>query len=242
MKEPKSSAPISKAALPPVAILCGGQAARLGELSKRTPKSLISVLGRPFIDWQLELIRQQGAREVILCTGHLDQAIRDHVGNGRRYGLLISYSHEKTPLGTAGALRQALPLLPETFFVTYGDSYLEDSWAEAFSDFRRQHKTAHLCIYPNNSQWDRSNVKIEQNHLRYFSDPSPTDKCNFIDYGLGLMTRAVLETFPLHGDLKHEWQRLSIQNQVSFSVATSRFFEVGSRQGISDLSKHLSHK
>lgn len=200
---------------------------------------MISINGRPFIDWQLELIYRHGIREVVLCTGHLEQPIREHVGNGRKYNLRISYAHEQAPLGTGGALRQALPLLPDTFFVTYGDSYLESSWAGALHDFRSAQTPAHLVIYPNGNQWDQSNIKITQNHLLYFSHPSQTDQCNFIDYGLSILTRAALEIFPPCGDLKHEWQRLSMQNQVSFTIAPNRFFEVGSPQGIADLSQHL---
>jgi NDP-sugar pyrophosphorylase family protein len=225
--------------LPPVVILCGGQATRLGALTKHLPKSLIPIHGKPFIDWQLELIRNQGAREVVLCTGHLDQALREYVGNGSRYNLRISYSHENKPLGTAGALRQAIPLLPPAFFVTYGDSYLEYPWSRIFKDFERSQTNSHLSIYPNRGQWDNSNIQVSKGQLLYFSSPTSADACEYIDYGLSILTRAAVSAFPSHGDLKDELQRMSTDGQISFTIVDKRFFEIGSKQGIADLTKHL---
>lgn len=113
----------------PVAILCGGKGSRLAPLTNTCAKSLVDVGGRPFISHQLALLKWQGYLDVVLLTGHLGEQIEAVIGDGARSGVRVRYSQETQPLGTAGAVRQALPLLGDMFFVLYGDSYLECDYA-----------------------------------------------------------------------------------------------------------------
>ena len=109
----------------PVAILAGGLATRLRPLTEKVPKVLIPVAGRPFLDHQLELLRAQGIRRVVLCLGHLGEMVEREFGDGTALGVSLDYSFDgPVLLGTGGAIRQALPKLGESFFVLYGDSYL----------------------------------------------------------------------------------------------------------------------
>src|ERR1700674_3091701 len=109
----------------PVAILAGGMATRLRPISENVPKSLIEVAGQPFVIRQLRYLGTQGIDRAVLCVGHLGDQIEAIVGNGSEFGLQVTYSFDGPKLlGTGGALRQALPLLGEYFFVLYGDSFL----------------------------------------------------------------------------------------------------------------------
>ena len=110
----------------PVAILAGGLATRLHPLTEETPKALIEIYGRPFIEWQLKLLSREGIKKVVLCVAHKSEMIQAFVGDGRKYGVEIDYSFDgEVRLGTGGAIRKALPLLGDTFMVLYGDSYLQ---------------------------------------------------------------------------------------------------------------------
>ena len=122
----------------PVAILAGGLATRMRPVTERIPKALIEVAGRPFIEHQLTLLRREGVARVVLCVGFLGEMIEASVGDGARFGLSVSYSFDgERLLGTGGALRHALPMLGEQFFVLYGDSYLDISYAPVQAAFRR---------------------------------------------------------------------------------------------------------
>ena len=101
-------------ALPPVAILAGGLATRLWPITQTIPKALVTIAGKPFLEHQLGLLRQQGVSRVVLCVGHLGEMIQDAFGYGS--GIEIAYSFDgPVLLGTAGAVRQALPMLgPES--------------------------------------------------------------------------------------------------------------------------------
>jgi NDP-sugar pyrophosphorylase family protein len=103
-------------------ILAGGQGVKMRPLTYEVPKLLIQVHGRPLIAYTLELLRENGIRDVIIATGHLGEKIQQLLGNGDKYGIKIAYSHEKKPLGTAGALSGAASLITnKPFLVINGD-------------------------------------------------------------------------------------------------------------------------
>ncbi|MFC2067344.1 NDP-sugar synthase [Chloroflexota bacterium] len=105
-------------------ILAGGLATRLGDLTKDNPKSMLKILGKPFMEYQLESLRAGGIEDIVICLGHLREQIESYFGDGREHGVNIRYSYEDNLLGTAGALKKAEPLLGDIFFTMYGDSYL----------------------------------------------------------------------------------------------------------------------
>src|SRR6266576_3856222 len=110
----------------PVAILAGGLATRLRPITETIPKALVPVAGRPFIDHQLALLRRNNITRVVLCLGYLGEQVQAYLGDGETSGLELRYSYAGDQLlGTGGALRQALPLIGDTFWVMYGDSYLD---------------------------------------------------------------------------------------------------------------------
>ncbi len=112
----------------PVAILAGGLATRLRPITETIPKALVPVAGEPFLAHQLRQLRAQGLRRVVLCAAYLGEMIEAEFGDGQSHGMEIDYSLDGPRLlGTGGALRRALPLLGDRFFVLYGDSYLSIS-------------------------------------------------------------------------------------------------------------------
>src|SRR5881409_4308438 len=111
--------------LMPVLILAGGKATRLRPLTDEIPKALLDVAGQPFLWHQLELLKRHRARRVVLAVGYLGERIEQRFGDGAELGIELQYSYDgPVLLGTAGAVRQALQLLPDQFFVLYGDCYL----------------------------------------------------------------------------------------------------------------------
>ena len=103
--------------LPTVAILAGGLATRLRPLTESVPKSLLEVNGEPFAVHQLRLLQSKGVRRVVFCVGHLGELIQRAIGDGTALGLQVDYSFDGPALlGTAGAVRNALPEARRLFF------------------------------------------------------------------------------------------------------------------------------
>ena len=93
----------------PVLILAGGLAKRIHSITKKTPKAMIQICGKPFIDWQLKYLANNGIKKVVLCLGHMGEDIEKYVKSGDRYNLEIQYSYDGSKLlGTGGAIKNAM--------------------------------------------------------------------------------------------------------------------------------------
>jgi MurNAc alpha-1-phosphate uridylyltransferase len=226
----------------PVAILAGGLATRLRPVTESVPKALVDVAGKPFIAWQLEYLRNQGVHDVIICTGHLGENIRNVVGTGGRYGLRVRYSSDGPKLkGTGGALKLALPLLGEHFFVLYGDSYLPLDFAEVQGAFVRSGKPALMTIFKNVDRWDKSNVLFTDGRLVEYNKRQPRPEMTHIDYGLGLLSASVFNPYPSNSafDLADLYQSLSVSQQLFGMEVHQRFYEIGSFGGLKEAKEYF---
>ncbi len=223
-------------------ILAGGLGTRLGARTARLPKSLLPVAGRPFVDWQLARIASCGFTEVLLCVGHLGDAIRAHVGDAAT-GLAVRYSDDGPRLlGTAGALRRALPLLAPSFLVTYGDSYLPFDYAAPLRDLS-EHSAAlgTMSVYPNAGRWDASNTAIAGERVVRYAKGSADPALDHIDYGALALRREVIEAIPPDAarDLDVVQAELTASGRLRALVATERFYEIGSEAGLAELERAL---
>lgn len=102
-------------------ILAGGKGERLKQITGEKPKPMIDLFGKPLMEHTIELLRDQGLCDIVISTGYGAQHIIDYFRDGNSFGANINYSHEKEPLGTGGAVRLALNILPEVFVLTFGD-------------------------------------------------------------------------------------------------------------------------
>jgi MurNAc alpha-1-phosphate uridylyltransferase len=226
----------------PVAILMGGMAKRLGPLTQETPKALVEINGQPFVAHQLRLLQASGIRRAVLCVGHLGERIRQFVGTGERFGIAVQYSFDGPALcGTGGAIRQALPLLADPFFVLYGDSYLPCDYARVQRAFEESGREGLMTVYHNRGQWDASNVEFSGGRiLSYGKQPDP--RRHHIDYGLGVFRHTAFATLAPGQccDLAEIYQALLTRGELVACEMQERFYEIGSVAGIQDLSRALS--
>jgi NDP-sugar pyrophosphorylase family protein len=227
-------------------ILAGGLATRMRPHTSTTPKALIEVCGRPFIAWQLEKIASSGYSDVVLCVGHLGARIREFVGDGGHFDLNVQYSDDGPRLlGTAGALRHALPLLEPTFLVTYGDSYLPFDYAAPLRDLD-SHADAlgTMSVFRNAGSWDESNTAVADGKVTRYKKGQPDSALDHIDYGALALRRSILDGLrpaePHALDTIQE--ELARKGQLRAYVANERFYEIGSPAGLSDLEQYLASR
>jgi NDP-sugar pyrophosphorylase family protein len=227
----------------PVAILAGGLATRLRPLTETIPKALIEIAGEPFLAHQLRLLARNGFSRAVLCVGYLGEQIRDYAGDGSRFGLHVEYAFDGPQLlGTAGALRRALPLLSDAFAVVYGDSYLPCDYASALETFTASGKLGLMTVYANQGRWDTSNVEFAEGRILAYDKANRTPRMRYIDYGLGAFQRAVFEALPPDQpcDLAALYQDLLRRNELAAWESPQRFYEIGSLEGIRDLTEFLA--
>jgi NDP-sugar pyrophosphorylase family protein len=224
-----------------VAIIAGGLATRLGELTKSRPKSLVTINSKPFLAYQLETLKAQGITDVVLCIGHLGEQIKETFGDGNKYGMHINYSIENTPLGTAGALKNAAPLLADNFFVLYGDSFLLLDYRKIWSFFLAQNKLGLVTAYRNYNSYDESNMVIEGNRVLKYSKLEKSGDMVYIDYGASVYQKAVLQLIPENQaySLEDLFVRLIRMEQLLAFEVKDRFYEIGSKKGLQDFAEYI---
>jgi NDP-sugar pyrophosphorylase family protein len=232
----------------PAAILAGGLATRLRPMTESIPKALVRINGRAFIDYQLELLASEGIRCVVICVGYLGEMVRDHVGDAR-FGIEARYSFDGDKLlGAGGAIKKALPLLGEKFFILYGDSYLPINFEDVGEAFAASGKKALMTVYRNDGQWDKSNVVYEPSSpragmVRVYDKKKPLPAMNYIDYGLSCCEASefVKEEADIF-DLADVFARISREGELAGFEAEHRFYEIGSYAGIEDFTRYIKPK
>lgn len=225
-----------------VAILAGGLATRLRPLTETRPKALLDVAGRPFIFHQLDYLRAQGIRRVVLCIGNLGEMIEEAVGDGSAFGLEVLYVADGPRLlGTGGALRQALPLLGDAFFVLYGDSFLPINFSEVEEAYHRSGRTALMTVLENGDRWDKSNARYADGVVVEYNKRQPTPDMRYIDYGLGILDARSIADWPEEiFDLADLYHDLSTGGQLAGFEARERFYEIGSHSGLKETETYLT--
>ena len=202
-------------------------------------------MATPFIEYQLKLLKEQGIENIVICVGYLGEQIEDLIGDGNKFGLNIRYSYDGDRLlGTAGAIKKALPYLPETFFIMYGDSYLPINFEEVSKLFTTSDKPALMTVIKNDNQWDKSNVIFSENNVIKYDKVNIVPEMNFIDYGLGIVTKTC---FNCVGDgevydLANIYRDLAEGGKLLGFETEQRFYEVGSFDGIEEFKKIITKK
>ena len=186
----------------------------------------------------------QGVKKVVICCGFLGQQIEDYVGDGATFGCSVRYSYDGNPLkGTGGAVKKALPLLGNQFFLMYGDSYLPIAFEPVYEAFIRRGRMGLMTVFRNEDRWDTSNVELQRGDIRNYDKITITPQMKYIDYGLGILTPAAFEPWPDNAvfDLSLVYGRLVKTGQLSAHEITQRFYEIGTPRGLEETACMLAH-
>jgi N-acetyl-alpha-D-muramate 1-phosphate uridylyltransferase len=228
----------------PVAILAGGLATRLRPITEKIPKSLVPVAGKPFLAHQLKLLHARGIRRAVLCIGYLGEMIQRDFG-GEAFGVKLDYSFDgEKLLGTGGAIKRALPLLGEEFFVLYGDSYLPIEYAPIAEFFQRSGRLGLMTVYRNEGKYDTSNVVFRDGEIIVYDKKNRSPEMRHIDYGLSLFKSSVFDSYSADQtfDLAGVMGKLVREKQLAGYEVPERFYEMGSPAGLAELETLLQSK
>ena len=211
-------------------ILAGGLATRLKPLTAEVPKSMVRIHGKPFLQYQIELLRKHRIDDIVLCIGHLGEQIEDYFGNGEECGVRIRYSRDgERLLGTAGAIKNAQALLDDRFLVLYGDSYLLLEYATIAGYFLQSDEPALMVVYENHDRLEPSNVAVRDGLVRAYDKKRKTPDTVYIDEGLLAFRRRVFEALPSSGPLSLEdlLAELILRKELTAYETQQRFFTIG---------------
>jgi NDP-sugar pyrophosphorylase family protein len=224
-------------------IIAGGLGTRLGKLTANQPKSLIPILGKPFIEYQFDFLKKGGITDIVLCLGYQGQQIAEYCGNGNKFGVNLKYSFEDKPLDTAGALKLAGPLLQNYFFSLYGDSYVFIDFKDMFDNPQKKNKMGAMSVYYNQDRFDKSNTAVGDGLVTFYSKEQRAN-LKYIDYGVNLFRKEVLNLIPQDkpysmGTLFN--QLIARQELLAYEVK-QRFYEIGSVNGLTEFTEYVKGK
>ncbi|MEK6320664.1 MAG: NDP-sugar synthase [Acidobacteriota bacterium] len=181
-------------------ILAGGKGTRLRPLTMHTPKPIVPIANQPFLLYQLELLKRADVRDVILSLSYQPQKIEDKIGDGTDYNVRVSYAVEASPLGTAGAYRNAAGLISETTVVFNGDVLTDIDMNEVirFHRDRQAAATIVLAPVPNPTAYGLVETDKEDGRVRRFLEkPKPEEvTCDTINAGIYVLEPRVLDYVP----------------------------------------------
>ena len=220
-------------------------ATRLRPITETIPKAMVEVAGRPFIDHQLDLLGRNGIRRVVMCLGYRGQQLEQHVGDGASRGMEIRYAYDGEKLmGTGGAVRRALHLLGDVFWVMYGDSYMDIDYAAVLAHFDGSGADALMTVLHNGNRWDTSNVVYRDGKLLRYDKKNRTPDMDYIDYGVALLRRTATERIPADRpfDLAELYTSLVSEGRMTGYEVANRFYEIGTPPALEEAARYLASR
>ena len=221
-------------------ILSGGKGTRISKFTKRTPKCLIDINGKPFLYYQLKLLKKNGIRNIILSVGYFAKKVRNYVKQNIDFVNVKIVDDGENLLGTGGAVYKSVKFLKPNFFVLYGDSYLNFNLKE----LKKKNNIANMAIFKNNNMFDKSNIHLRDNNKVFYYKKTHAENLNYIDYGVSYLNKKLFvdrkknENF----DLSELFEQISRHNLLSGHKVKKRFYEIGSYNGIKDFKKYIKNE
>jgi mannose-1-phosphate guanylyltransferase len=190
-------------------ILAGGKGTRLRPLTIHTPKPVVPIANRPFLLYQIDLLKRAGIREITLSLSYQPGKIEEILANGEDYGVHIRYAVEASPLGTAGAYKNAQEHLSRTTVVLNGDVFTNLDLAAVIAFHREKKAAATVVLTPveNPSAYGLVETEPDGRVRRFLEKPKPEEiTCNTINAGIYVLEPRLLDYIPAGETFSFEYQ------------------------------------
>ena len=226
-------------------ILAGGVGERLRPLTYTTPKPMVLINDRPFLEYLIDLLKQNGISEVVLLLGYLHEKIVDHLGDGSNFGINIKYSIGDVSFETGKRIKDAEDLIQDQFLLMYCDNYWPLDLKRLMELHDKNRTSATVTAYTNKDGITRNNMYVDENGYVVKYDKSRKDKnLNGVEIGFFIVDKKVLGLMP---DDNFSFEkvvlpRLIEKRQLSCYLTDHRYYSIGSLERISKTEKFLQAK
>ena len=184
-------------------LLCGGLGTRLRSVVSDRPKPMADIAGKPFLHYLVKMLSESGVKHLIFALGYMGEQIEAYFQSGEEYGLSISYSYEDSPLGTGGAIRNALSKVSgENVLVLNADTYFHTDYE---SLLREQLKNKAAMTIASRKIEDISRygaiLKDESGRILRWNEKMSSDRAEApcpgeINGGIYVMQKSLIEKIP----------------------------------------------
>lgn len=222
-------------------ILAGGEGKRLRPFTENNPKPMILINGRPFLEYLIEMLREQGIQEVVLLTGYLGEKIREYFLDGSKFGINIKYSftpfknEEGEELESGLRLKNAEPLLNNIFLLMYCDNYWPLQLGKLEQFYNQQKADVSVTVYSNKDSFTKNNILVDENGYVVKYDRNREDKnLNGVEIGFFIMDKKVLKILP-EGNSHFEKDtlpKLISEKRVSGFLTGHRYYSISTPERV----------
>jgi|SRR3989344_5426564 len=228
-------------------ILSAGKGTRIRELAPEKPKVLMEILGKPMIEWNIELLRKYDIKDIAINTHYLADKIKDYLGNGERFGVKIRYSYEPELLGTSGALNNFRDFFDEKFFVVYGDVISQINLEKLVKFHNGKNASATLVVFKTNHPEDSDIVEIGEDErvIGFVHKPGNRNYGDLGNAALYVAEPKILD-YISEGEsdfVKDTFRKMIVEGEKIYGYKTEEFIEdAGTPKRIKKVEEYLSHR
>ena len=225
-------------------ILAGGLGTRLQPYTKSLPKPMLPLDGKPILEHEIEWIKKNGIKEIVLCVSYLRKKIEDHFGDGERFGVKIEYAISSKPLATAGQLKTAEKFIDNTFVCIYGDSIYNFSLRNMIKQHKKSKSNVTMSLYDYkfNLKYGVIETKNSGQVTSWNEKPEFSAKINI---GCYVMEPEVLQLIPknrLYGMDSVIRKILAKKKKVSSVISKKGFIDIGDKETYEKTNEEYSKK
>ena len=226
-------------------ILAGGMGTRLRPLTDHKPKPMIEFHGKPFLEYLIEMLAEQGFTRIVLLLGYLPQTIVDYFGDGSKWGVEIEYSITDVENDTGRRIKLAEGLIDPVFLLMYCDNYWPMRIDRMWQQFACANVPALVTVYLNKDNYTKSNLRVdEEGYVEIYDKTRTTDNLVGVDIGFVILSKAVLDLLP-DGNVSFEktvYPALIKNRQLKSYLTEHRYYSVGSHERLHLTDKFLSNR
>ena len=180
-------------------MLAGGMGVRLRPYTLDTPKPMVNVNGRPFVEYLIEFLKSNGIKELVLLLGYLPEKVVEHVGDGSKFGLRVKYSIGGVDDYTGTRVRNAKALLDDTFLLLYCDNYLPMDIGKLAAFHAKKNVPATVTVYTNKDSRTKNNMFVDADgYVATYDRSRAAPGLNGVDMGFFIVKKEVVDAMPTH--------------------------------------------
>jgi len=225
-------------------ILAGGMGTRLRPLTNTRPKPMIEFNNKPFLQYLIELLREQGFARILLLLGYLPEVIIDYFEDGKAFGIDIDYSVTEVSNETGRRLKLASEKIDDYFFLMYCDNYWPMDFDRMWMHFVKQRVIAQTTVYRNSDNYTKSNVQFDNSKVVCYDKSRRGVGLNGVDIGYCIFKKEVIDLIP-DENINFEgavYPLLTQRNQLAAYVTDHRYYSVGSHERLGITEAFLKDK
>ena len=214
-------------------ILAGGRGTRMAPITDTIPKPMIKIEGKPFLEYLIEMLREQGVQRILLLLGYLPEVVQEYFGDGERWGVKIEYSVTPVEDETGPRLKAVMSKLDPYFLLMYCDNYWPMPMEKMWNRFSEANVLSMITVYSNKDGYTNNNVRVGQDgYVSEYVKGAKNANLQGVEIGFALLSKSVIGLLP-DENVSFEatvYPRLAAQHQMLAYVTDHRYYSIGSHR------------